>query len=43
MDKYVTDLKEAMELLNEIDVPLLEKIVFCYTLKNLLRKYDMIK
>ena len=37
------DLEEVANLLEEVDVSLLEKIVFYYTLKNLLQEYDVIK
>ena len=36
-------MKEATNSLEELDVPLLEKIFVAYMLKNLLPKYDMVK
>ena len=43
MDEYLADMKEAADLLEELDVLLPKKILVAYTLKNLLPKYDMVK
>jgi hypothetical protein len=43
MDEYLVDMKEAADSLEELDVPLPEKIMVAYTLKNLPPEYDMIK
>ena len=43
MDEYLADMKEAADSLEELDVPLPEKILVAYTLKNLPPEYDMVK
>ena len=43
MDEYLADIKEAVDLVEELDVPLPKRILVAYTLKNLLPKYDMVK
>ena len=35
MDEYLADMKEAVDSVEELDVPLPEKILVAYTLKNL--------
>ena len=43
MDEYLPDMKEVVDSLDELDVPLPEKILVAYMLKNLLPEYDMVK
>ena len=43
MDEYLADMKEAADSLEELDVPLPEKILVAYILKNLPPEYDMVK
>jgi hypothetical protein len=43
MDEYLTDMKEAVDLLEEVELPLPERILVFYTLKNLPKEYDVIK
>ena len=43
MDEYLADMREAIDQLEEVDVGLPEKVIVCYTLKNLSREFDTIK
>lgn len=43
IDEYLTDMKEAADLLEDVDVPLPEAIVVYYTLQNLLKEYNVTK
>ena len=43
MDECLADMKEATDSLKELGVPLPEKILVAYTLKNLPPEYDMVK
>lgn len=41
MEKYIIDMKEVADALEEIDVPLPQAIVVYYILQNLLKEYDI--
>lgn len=43
MDEYLTDMKDAVDLLNKVGIFLLEEVVTYYTLKNLPREFDVTK
>ena len=40
MDAYLTDMKEAADQMEEVEVGLLEKVIVYHTLKNLPSDYD---
>ena len=43
MDKYLTEMKETADLLEEAGVPLSKDVIVWYTLKNLLKEYNIVK
>ena len=43
MDEYLIEMKEIADLLEDVGVPLPEDVVVWYTLKNLPKKYDIVK
>jgi hypothetical protein len=43
MDKYLINVKEATNLLEKLNIPLLKSKIVYYTLKYLPQKYDILK
>ena len=43
MDEYLTEMKETKDLLEEAGVSIPKDVVVWYTLKNLLREYNILK
>lgn len=43
MDEYLTKTKKTIDLLDDVNTPLLEAIIVWYTIKNLLKDYNMTK